>query len=414
METYPKTVISMTTMWLMFMLCLSPAATAQDTLTVDEQYAKARQIAFNDGNYEKARSFAYRALEKSPNYHGIRIFVANLYAWEEQYPKARQELQYILEKDPDNRRALLAIVKIESWAGRYPKALDWVDKALTHYPGDEDFMLDKASVQKNMENYKGAKSTYRATIDQHSSQKAREALKAIRQEQMKYSATLSYRHDRFNEIFDPWNFWEFQLGRQTKYGSVIGRVQYANRFSSNGVQFNLDAYPTLFKGLYAYVSGGYSEASIYPDYRFGFSLYKSLPYALELEGGIRYLDFSSSQTTIYTISLSKYLGSYMFTARSYLVPSTTGTSQSLTLLTRRYFGNARTYFSLSGGFGSASADIQFAEDVRRLDSWSIGLSGQYPLSNQFNIGGNAGYDSEEFPNFSRDRLTAKIFLSYRF
>ena len=104
----------------------------------------------------------------------------------------------------------------------------------------------------------------------------------------------------------------------------------------------------------------------------------------------------------------------MFTARSYLVPSTAGSSQSLSLLTRRYFGNARTYISLTGGFGSASADIQFAEDVRRLDSWSMGLSGQYPLSNQINIGGNAGFDSEEFPNFSRDRLTAKIFLSYRF
>ena len=144
MEIHSKKTLTLITSWLLFMLYLSPVVSAQDTLTVDEQYAKARHIAFNQGNYDKARSLAYRALKTSPDYHGIRIFVANLYAWEEQYSDARQELKYILERDPDNRRALLAIVKIESWSDRYPKALDWVEKGLTHYPGDEEFMLDKA------------------------------------------------------------------------------------------------------------------------------------------------------------------------------------------------------------------------------------------------------------------------------
>jgi len=399
--------------WILLVPFTSPL-NAQDTLTVDEQYAKARKAAFENSNYDKARSIAYRALERSPDYYGIRIFIANLFAWEEQYAEARKELQYVLERDPDNRRALLTIIDVESWSGHYSKALEWSDKGLEHYPKDEEFMLAQASIQQNMENYSSAKTTYRTLLDHHGSQQAREKLQALRLQQMKYSATLSYRHDRFREIFDPWNFWEFQLSRQTPYGSLIGRLQYANRFASNGVQFNLDAYPSLFKGMYAYISGGYSQASIYPRYRFGLSLYKSLPYALELAGGLRYLDFSSSQTTIYTVSLTKYLGSYMFTARSYLVPSSEGSSQSLSLLARRYFGNARAYFSLTGGFGSASADIEFAEDIDRLDSWSIGLSGQYPLSNQFNIGGNVGFDSEEFPNFNRERLSAKIFLSYRF
>ncbi len=400
---------------LIFIILLIPVfSLAQQDLTVDEQYKKARQAAFEEDNYDKARKIAYRALDRSPDYHGIRIFIARLFAWEENYPKAREELLHVLDSDSDNRHALLVIIDVESWSENYEKGLEWTQKALNYHPRDEEFMLAKASVLTEMENYSDAENTYQNILDMQPSQKARQALKSLRLKQIKNSVTLSYRYDGFREIFDPWKFGELQLSRQTKYGSLIGRVQYANRFATDGVQFNLDVYPSLFEGMYAYVSAGYSQASIYPRYRLGLSLYKSLPAAFEMEGGIRYLEFSTSKVNIYTFSLSKYWGSYLFTARTYLVPSSAGSSQSFSLLTRRYFGDARTYLEINSGFGSASADIQFAEDIRRLDSWSVGIAGQYPVSDRVNIGGNAGFDSEEFVNFNRDRYSFKIFLSYSF
>lgn len=383
--------------------------------TVDEQYEEARRVAFQEGNYEKARDIAYSALDKSPDYHGIRIFIANLYSWEGRYDKAREEINRIFDRDTQNRRALTAIIDIESRSGNPGDALEWSDKAQVFYPQDQEFMLKKASVLNELENYQKAEEIYREILEIYpASVEARQGLQRVRLKQMKYAVTLSHRHDRFSEIFDPWSFWEFQLSRQTKYGSVIGRIQHANRFGSNGVQFNVDAYPSLFGGLYAYISGGYSEASIYPRYRFGFSLYKSLPLSLELEGGFRYLEFSASQTFIYTASLTKYWGNYLFTGRTYLVPYAGGHSQSLNLLVRRYFSDAETYVGISGGFGSASADIQFAEDIQRQDSWSVSVQLQYPLSKRMNIGGNVGFDSEEFRYFDRNRVSAKLSLSYRF
>jgi len=341
--------------------------------------------------------------------------VARLYAWEGNYEKARKELHYVLNRDPDNHNALSALLDVESWSGNYKEGLTWANQALQSYPQDEDFLLAKAALQQNVQQPGEAEQTYLNILDLYpGSLKARQGLKSLNLKQMKYQATLSHRHDRFSRIFDPWNFTELQLSRQTGIGSVIARVQYANRFSTNGVQFNVDAYPSLANGLYAYVSAGYSDASIYPDFRFGFSLYKSLPAAFELEGGIRYLNFSSSETAIYTLSLSKYLGNYLFTGRTYFVPSSAGNSQSFSLLTRRYFGGAQTYLGLTGGFGTASADIQFSQDIQRLDSWSLSLEGQYPLNRRWNIGGTAGFDSEEFANFTRDRFSFKMYLSYRF
>lgn len=385
-----------------------------DKLSVEELYEQARSAAFDDGNYDKARKYAYEALDRSPDYHGIRIFVARTYSWEGKYEDARSELSYVLEKNTDNRQALLALIDVEKWSGDLSAALQTVNKALDYHPGDEEILLQKASVLYSMEKFTQAEEVYKDILKRNPNKKARDGLESVKLEQMKYSATVSYRYDYFTDIFDPWTFGEFALGRQTPIGSVIGRVQYARRFGSDGAQFNIDAYPSIAKGLYAYVSGGYSDSSIYPRYRFGLSLYKSLPASFELAAGIRYLDFSTSQTDIYTASLTKYKGNYLFTLRSYFVPSPDGNSRSLTLVTRRYFSSANTYISVTGGYGSAPTEIQFSQDIQTLDSWSVGIDGQYALSPRIFVGGNAGYDSSEFQNFTRKRFSFKGSISYRF
>lgn len=104
----------------------------------------------------------------------------------------------------------------------------------------------------------------------------------------------------------------------------------------------------------------------------------------------------------------------MFTGRTYLVPSSEGISQSASLLTRRYFGDAQTYIGFSGGYGLSSTDIQFEQDIRRLKSWSVSADFQYPINNRILVGASAGFDAEEYQYFERDRLSFKVNVSYRF
>lgn len=390
-------------------------AQTPDDLTADELYELARDAAFSEDNYDKAHKLAYQALNKSPDYHGIRIFIARLYRWEGDYKSARSELKMVLSRDPDNRAALEEIVNVESGSGNLTGALRSASDALEKYPRDEEFMLKRANVLYSFEKYARSEQVYSSVLKMYpSSSPAREGLKSARLVQMKHSVSLSFRHDSFGEIFEPWNFYELQLSRQTRYGSVIGRVQYANRFSTNGVQFNLDAYPSITNGLYAYISAGYSDASIYPGTRFGMSLYKSLPRAFEAEAGIRYLKFSTSDIFIYTSSLTKYRGSYMFTGRTYVLPSEVGTSMSGSLLIRRYLGSESSYIGISGGYGSASNDIQFAQEVNTLNSWSLAAEAQYPFNKRILLSGTAGMDSEEFRAYTRDRFSFKVGLSFRF
>jgi YaiO family outer membrane protein len=403
-------------MLLLFGFGLSEQAKGQSQeLTVDEQYSLARQAAFDENDYSKARKIAYDALQKSPDYHGIRIFIARLYGWEGNYKSARKELETVLNRDPDNREAFKALTTIESRSGHLDRALQVNSKALDQFPKDEELLLQRASVLYSFEEYSRSEQVYKSImVVKPGSIEAREGLKSARLMQLKHTASVSYRHDSFGERFEPWRFWDVQLSRQTRYGSIIGNVQYANRFSTNGAQFNLDAYPSIASGFYAYVSAGLSNSDIHPRFRFGLSLYKSLPKAFEAEAGMRYLNFTVSETYIYTGSLTKYLGSYMVTGRTYFIPASTGNSLSGNILIRRYLGSAEKYVSLSGGYGSASNDIQFAQEVNTLNSWSLSLDSQYPVGKRFLISGTVGIDSEEFRSYTRDRFSFKAGFSYRF
>lgn len=393
-------------------------ANAQSSLSeleVDEQFELARETAFKDGDYEEARRIAYLALERSPDYHGILIFIARLYGWEGNYSSAKEELRTVISRDPGNRRAHTAIIDAESKSGDLTKALEANNRALEHYPDDEEFLLQKASVFSSFEEYERSEQVYKSILNIYpSSRNAREELESVRLKQLKNSVSLSFRHDRFRENFDPWNFYELQYSRETQYGSVIGRLQYANRFSTSGTQFNIDTYPSIAKGLYAYVSAGFSNSEIHPGFRFGASLYKSLPGAFEIEGGYRYLNFTTSETYIITSSLTKYYGSYMFTGRAYFLPSSNGNTLSGNLLIRRYFGSARSYVSISSGYGTASNNLQFADEANTLSSKTLKLDGQYPVKDRILVTGTAGIDSEEFRNFTRNRFSFKVGVSYRF
>jgi YaiO family outer membrane protein len=398
----------------------STMAVAQDhmdELTVDELYERARTAVFDEEDYIKARKYAYKALDKSPNYHGIRIFVARTYGWEENYEKAREELHHVLKQDPDNRSAYLAITDIESWSENFEKALPLINRAIEYHPKDEELLLKKASVLYNRSDYEESEEVYEEILKHHPDNiKAREGLKAAQEKRLKYRAMLSYRHDQFTESFDPWRFTEFGLSRETSHGSIIGHIQYAQRFGISGTQFNLDAYPSITDGLYAYVSGGYSGSSIYPRYRFGLTLYKSFPASFELGTGYRYLDFASRQIDIFTGSISKYWGSYLFTFSYHFVPLSQNNLSSFNGMIRRYFRDENIYLSLIGGFGSTSTEIEFLQDIRTSESWSLGIEGQYPLYDNLYIGGNAEYKSDDYEheNFVRERFSFKMLVFYRF
>ncbi|APG59120.1 YaiO family outer membrane beta-barrel protein [Christiangramia salexigens] len=397
-----------TTYILLILILLFNNVQAQDERTTDELFKEVRSAAFDEDNYPKAISLTKQALIKSPDYADLNIFLGRLYTWTDKVDSARVVFKEVLLKNPGHEDGSLASANLEYWNDQSEKALGIVDKGLEFHEKSKPLLLLKAKLLKDLKRYPEASTTLNKLlkIDPKFTE-ARSLSQSIKNVSSKNELGVYYEFVKFDKRFDdPWHLASVDYSRSTKIGSIIGRLNYANRFNSNGTQLVIDAYPSISDTFYAYVSGGISSSgSIFPDYRAGFSLYANLPAAFEGEVGFRMLSFDD-ETWIYTASVGKYISNFWFNARTYLTPSNDDLSHSYSLNVRYYLGGADDFFSLSLGTGISpdndTNNILFNDgDTYRLRSNNISLGYRVSINstNVFLI--NAGLEDQEFKQGTR-------------
>lgn len=364
-------------------------AQQEDTLTSDGLFKAARHAAFNENDYGKAKAFCAKALTQSPDYADIRIFLGRLYAWSKQYDSARSCFKAVLYKQPAYEDASLAYSDVEYWSENYQQALMVVDSGLVYHPASNDLLLRKAKVLNAMGLYKRADSAVTVLLKKDRGNTEALALaNRIKDNVAVNKVSISYDYVNFDQKFpstDPWHLVSMDYTRQTKLGSVTGRINYANRFKENGVQYELEAYPHISKTFYSYVSAGYSNnVGVFPQWRGGFSLYANLPVSFEGELGWRYLYFTSS-TNIFTAYLGKYYKSWLFGLRTYVTPGGTGTSQSYNASARYYFGGADDFLGLTIGTGVSPDDRAISQLIKtNLKTYKAALDFKHTIGS-FNV-----------------------------
>ena len=356
---------------------------AQQVDNVDEAFQEARELAF-DGQRAEARELAYAILEISPDYHGVRILIARTYSWDGLYDQSREELTYVLEVVPDHRDALMAYIDNEIWSDNPNEAVKFANEATRYYPVDVAILLKSANAHHSAEMDREAIRILNR-IDQinPSNSEAMALRKSIRVSGQNYTLTGSYTYDHYSEVFNPAQKGHIQLSGRTPIGSVIGRINYGNRFDTIGLQPEIDFYPSIADGWYGYLNIGYTNSSIFPEFRAGAELHKRVPNGFELSLGFRYLKFENSDVLIYTGTITKYQGNWLFTLRPYLTPSSVGISRSLNLLARRYYAGPENYLTFRGGFGFSPEERRFQDvsgDVFFTQSQFIGIDGFKSLS----------------------------------
>ena len=367
-----------------FICCIlitaSQLASAQTEPTSDELFQQARTTAFDQKDYQRAIALSKAALAKSPDYSDIRVFLGRLYTWSKKPDSARMQFQQVLNASPDHEDAHLALGSLEYWEDNSEQALTHVNAGLVKHPDSKELLLLRAKILNDLKRWPEANTDIERVIKADPNLTEARTLSArIRENSSKNKIGLTYDFIYFDKQFDnPWHLLSAEYGRQTKIGSVTGRVNYANRFNSSGVQYEVDAYPRISNTFQAYISGGYSnDVGIFPEYRAGFSLYANLPQSFEAEAGFRYLTFGNS-TWIYTASVGKYYKSYWFNFRTYLTPSNDDISRSFALTARYYYGGADDYFSLRLGTGLSPDDPQ--------NSVLIGNTNYKLMSNNITLG----------------------------
>ena len=324
----------------------------------DNAFKTARDLAFNKQR-KQAQDTLLFILTKYTEYHDIREFLGTTYSWDEDYKKAKKEFAYILDKDAKRKSTWIADIKNELWSNTPFIALEKSNNALKIFPNDPDLMILKASAYEKTKNPLEAVSIIQKVLNQNpNNQEAKEYKNNLNKTLSTNTVGINSSVDIYSETFNPMQYYTVRYGRQTKYGSIIAKVNLNRRFDTNGAQYEVDLYPKIMKGLYAYVNFGLANSFLFPDLRYGAELYKSLPKSFEVSLGFRTLKFATSTTNIFTGSVSWYNGNNYWSFRPYLTPSAVGMSESGNLIFRRYRSNADNYFELSAGMGYSPENNQ--------------------------------------------------------
>ena len=323
---------------LCMLFCSISSALHAQKVDVDDLLKEALYETNETQDYQKAMTIAKSALQMSPDYIDVRLLVGRLYKLTDKPDSARIVFNEVLRVAPTNTDAI-----------NYLKNLDYSEKEkkIANLP-------NRVSV------------TYNPTFFGRSGKKS-------------------------------WNLMNAYYGRQTKFGTVIGRISYADRSYAQGFQYELEAYPTHKNG-YSFVNFAYSGADLFQKYRAAYSYLRNLKGGWEAEAGVRY-QYKTSSLFSYGGSVGKYLGNYWFNFRSYITPDSGRVSQSYALTGRYYLSTADDYFTMIVSTGISPDDrtrnFEFSE---RLNTNSLRLSlGYQKLLWSRNIIGILGtYNREEY------------------
>lgn len=409
-----KKTIDTAVLILFIMILFSASISAQNN---DDLFKSAQAAAFN-GERAKAREICTQIINSNPQYYDAYVLAGRTYSWDKQYDESRKLLLKVLELKPGYYDALDAMIDLSLWSDNYNDAIKYADIGLQKDPVDELFLFKKAKALYNLKDLKAAVVLLEKILSMNpSNTDAANLLQSIKDERKINKATVNYAIDIFDPHIPEWHMVYAQVGRRTKFGTVLARVNYANRFSTNGWQIEADAYPPIRKGTYLYMNAGYSEGNIFPYFRAGFEIYQKLPKSFESSLGFRYLDFKTTNVLIYTAAIGKYWSDYWFSGRIYLTPSTHSFSNSYAFTIRRYFRTPDDYISLNLGYGYTPDERRmfFDSGLFYLKSGKVSLDFQHRIFKDFLFSCGAGYTNEEwFTALYRDKYSFDIGLSYIF
>ena len=332
----------------------------RDTMSRKESVEYQRALFWiKKGRHDSAQKICLVILRTNPRQTNTELLLGRIYSWDRKYDSARFYVKDVLSVEPDNEEALEAIINIELWSGQLDQAIKYCEEALARYPDSEKLLIEKAKVYDRQGRYKEAYQIVQQLKKLNSANK--EAIEFDQYLKRKIERTpeknvvgLNYHYDHFNRILTPWSYASMYFMHRTEAGNISAAMNYANRFQSQGLQYEVNLYPRISSSMKASLGAAYSKDSIFPSLDLSAGLSHTLLKKAELEVGARYLSFSRqiNPTFIFTGALNISLHRFWISGRIFISPQQTQPSQSYYLTTRYYGKNPHNNLSLLLGSGS--------------------------------------------------------------
>lgn len=351
----------------LFLLVLIQDIHAQEiTETNTDSILQEALTLYKDGQFRESLKLTEHGLDLAPEYHDIRVLqVRNLLALDD-FDSADEELAFLLKEAPEYI-SVQPLVQQRILRFEDPSvALSFLRKVETVYPDDPSFQVIKAQLLLNSGQKKEARSiAMEALSTPGASGEQRYAFQIILNHSVTDEIGLIYQVINFSDAYPRQGSWHGIIAEYQHNFSrtaVIGRVNYSDRSYDEGVLYELEAYPVFNDRWYAYTNIGFSDGSIFPDFRSSVSFYHNFAKVFEGEVGGRSLHFSGSDYVTGILGLSMYEGKFLFNARTFLGPRRQGQ------LVRNYQANVRYYFSHADNYLSLRLGSGISPDERAMFS----------------------------------------------
>lgn len=348
----------------LFLLLLTSKIFSQEIkeINTDIIYQIALQ-KYKQGEFESSLNYTQKGLELAPEYHDIRILQIRDHWALKAYKKAGEDLDYLLSNRPEYPGVKELAYRQASFQSP-EEALDYLQKVSSYYPDEPHFKSLEASYLLKMKDQKKARQLALETIKQKNlSADDRYILQNIIKRTVSNEIGVNYQYIHFNDEYsrkDPWQ--SFSAEYQHSFGRtvVLGRATYTDRSYDQGSLYELEAYPIFSDKFYAFTNVGFSDGSIFPDFRSSISLYYNFAKAFEAEAGGRLLHYSNQDFFTGILGLTLYKGNFYLNLRSFLGP------ERANKLVQNYQFNIRYYLTDADNYLFARLGSGISPDERTI------------------------------------------------
>lgn len=392
---------------------------AKDRHTADSLLVKAQEEAIK-GNYAAAVKKADSVFHIYPRSINALVMIAKSYAWQGVYDTAKIYLNLAYKNGPKNESLYDVWLNTLLWNQEYNEVIKKANLAEKNdYGNDYNLAQKRLYAYDALIEYDSAVSVFepeeqKALLD---STPLFNAYRDILIKSKKHTITGYYAIDLFgNNDPKPQHLAYIDYGFKIKKNTLIFRLNYANRFGTDGLQVEVDYYHLLKKSKYFYFNYGISVMNeVFPKHRAGIEYFFPLKNKFEASVGARYMYFTDKHVPILTGHIGKYLNKYWFALRPYYTFDEN--SISLVANIRRFSDISFNYWGLELGYGNSPDERYLLDptgDYFNLNSYRVKLEKSLMVTTTNDLKISFGFAYEETAkSVFRNRYTIEIIYKHR-
>lgn len=379
-------------------------------------------------------------------------------AIDKQFVASRQTLSNVLNIAPGYRDASLLIGITYLWEGEYATGVAYLDSMQKIYSDWEDLFFARADGRLWGKDYTGLLQILQTTPDyitdtllvnwyraraehlngnypaslQYTQMLLQAKAKypnllAIHQENLEQTRSehlqFDYQFSTFDAAIPNWQWFSFEYGKPFRSGPLLLRGTWIERFNLPSLQAEIEWYPRINKNTYLYTGLGIGLGPLFPNFRTGAEIFRSIQPGIELSAGWRFIQFEDSRIHSFTWSASKYLGKYWLSIRPFVIPTAGNVYLTNTFQIRRYLKGSNRWLNFTYGIGNSpdmdfrlnSPDTAPSNQLFLLSANMFRLDFQWQFKGPWLIKPFVEYKNEEFiPGNFRTRYSTGTTLLFQF